>query len=103
LQGLDKGVKGVVLISVPVTLRAQVVEAVVPLPTSALQLLSPANKARRRLSQRKCKRGRNEKRRGGKNSKTQKKNAYLEHPPRGTYVDPQHLVQCVVERGVVAV
>jgi hypothetical protein len=33
LQGLDKGVKGVVLILVPVTLGAQLVEAVVPLPS----------------------------------------------------------------------
>jgi hypothetical protein len=97
LQGLDKGAKGVVLVSAPVTLGAQLVEAVVPLPSSALQLLSPANKARGRLSQRKRKRGRNEKRRGGKNSKTQQKNAHLEHPPRGTCVDPQRLIQRVVE------
>jgi hypothetical protein len=50
---------------VPVMLGAQLVEAVVPLPSSALQLLSPANKARGRLSQRKRKRGRNEIKRGG--------------------------------------
>jgi hypothetical protein len=35
LQGLDKGIKGVVLVSVPVTLGAQLVEAVLPLPSSA--------------------------------------------------------------------
>jgi hypothetical protein len=46
LQGLDKGVEGVVLVSVPVTLGAQLVEAVVPLPSSALQLLSLENKTR---------------------------------------------------------
>jgi hypothetical protein len=97
LQGIDKGAKGVVLVSAPVMLGAQLVEAVVPLPSLALQLLSPANKARGRLSQRKRKRGRKEKRRGGKNSKTQQKNAHLEHPPRGTCVDPQRLVQRVVE------
>jgi hypothetical protein len=66
LQGLDKGLKGVVLVLVPVTLGAQLVEAVVPLPSSALQLLSPANKARGKLSQRKRKRGRDERKRGGK-------------------------------------
>jgi hypothetical protein len=26
---------------------------------------------------------------------------YLKNPPRGTPVDPQRLVQCVVDRGVV--
>jgi hypothetical protein len=72
LQGLDKGIKGVVLVSVPVTLGAQLVEVVVPLPSSAHQLLSPANKARGKLIQRKRKRGRNEKKRGGK--KTPKPN-----------------------------
>jgi hypothetical protein len=66
LQGLDKGVKGVVLVSVPVTLRAQLVEVVMPLPGSALQLLSPANEARGKLGQRKRKRERNERKRGGK-------------------------------------
>jgi hypothetical protein len=35
LQGLDKGIKGVVLVSVPVTLGAQLVEAVLPLPSLA--------------------------------------------------------------------
>jgi hypothetical protein len=66
LQGLDKCVKGVVLVSVPVTLGAQLVEAVMPLPGSVLQLLSPAKEARGKLSQRKCKRGRNERKRGEK-------------------------------------
>jgi hypothetical protein len=37
----------------------------------------------------------------GKNFKTQQKNVYLEHLPRGTYVDPQRLIQRVVERGAV--
>jgi hypothetical protein len=50
LQGPDKGVKGIVLVSVPVTLGVQLVDAVVPLPSSTLQLLSPANKARGKLS-----------------------------------------------------
>jgi hypothetical protein len=59
-QGLDKGVKGVVLVSVPVTLGAQLVEAVMPLPSSALQLLSLADKARGKLSQRKHKHGTDE-------------------------------------------
>jgi hypothetical protein len=74
LHDLDKGVKGVILVSIPVTLGAQLIEAVVPLPSSALQLLSPANKARRKMSQRKCKklsqrkrkRRRDERKRGGK-------------------------------------
>jgi hypothetical protein len=97
LQGLDKGVEGVVLVSVPVTLEAQLVEAVMPLPISALQLLSPENRTRGKLSQRKRKRGETRKGGEGKNSKTQQKNAYLEHPPRGTCMDPQRLVQRVVE------
>jgi hypothetical protein len=57
LQGLDKGV---VLVSVPVTLGAKLVEAVMPLPSSALQLLLPTDKVRGKLSQRKRKRGRGE-------------------------------------------
>jgi hypothetical protein len=71
LQGLDKGVEGVVLVSVPVTLGAQLVEAVVPLPSSTLQLLSLEKNTRWKPSQRKRKRG--ETRKGGeaKNSKTQ--------------------------------
>jgi hypothetical protein len=63
LQGLDKGF---VLVSVPVTLGAQLVEAVVPLLSSTLQLLLPADKAKGKLSQQKRKRGRNERKRGGK-------------------------------------
>jgi hypothetical protein len=45
-HGLHEGVKGVVLVPVPVALGAQLGEAVVPLPSSALQLLSPVDKAR---------------------------------------------------------
>jgi hypothetical protein len=60
LQGLDKGVKGVVLVLVSVTLGAQLVEAVMPLPSSALQLLSPPDKVRGKLSLRECKHGRDE-------------------------------------------
>jgi hypothetical protein len=45
-QGLDEDVEGVVLVSVLVELGAQLSEAVVPLPSSALQLLSPADKTR---------------------------------------------------------
>jgi hypothetical protein len=41
------------------------------------------------------------KRRGERNPKIQQKNAYLENPPRRTPVDPQSLVQHVVERGTV--
>jgi hypothetical protein len=42
------------------------IEAVVPLPGPTLQLLSPTDKAREKLSQRKRKRGRDERKRGGK-------------------------------------
>jgi hypothetical protein len=42
------------------------VEVVMPLPGSTLQLLSPANEARGKLGQRKRKRERNERKRGGK-------------------------------------
>jgi hypothetical protein len=44
LQGLDEGVYGVVLVPVPVALRAQLIKAVIPLSSLALQLLSPADK-----------------------------------------------------------
>jgi hypothetical protein len=101
LQGLNKGVKSVVLVSVPVTLRAQLVEADVPLPSSALQLLSPADKARGKLSQRNRKRERDEREGREKTPKSNRKNVYLENPPRGTCMDPQRLVQRVVERGAV--
>jgi hypothetical protein len=47
-QGLHEGVEGVVLVSVPVPLDAQPNEAVVPLPGSAFQLLSPAVKSNTR-------------------------------------------------------
>jgi hypothetical protein len=43
-QGLDKGVKDVVLVPVPVALEAQLIEAVIPLLSSALLLLSPADR-----------------------------------------------------------
>jgi hypothetical protein len=43
-QGLHEGVEGVVLVPVPVALGAQLSEAVVPLPSSTLQLLSPTDK-----------------------------------------------------------
>jgi hypothetical protein len=48
------------LVSVPVMLGAQLVEAVMPIPRSALQLLSPVDKASGKLSQRKRKRERDE-------------------------------------------
>jgi hypothetical protein len=51
-------------------LGAQLVEVVMPLPSSALQLLSPADKARGKLSQEKHRRGRDE---GRGNSKIQQK------------------------------
>jgi hypothetical protein len=35
-QGLNKGVQGVVLVPVPVSLRAQLIEAVIPLPSPTL-------------------------------------------------------------------
>jgi hypothetical protein len=50
-QGLNESVKGVVLVPVPVALGAQSVETVVPLSSSTLQLLSPAGRAREKLSQ----------------------------------------------------
>jgi hypothetical protein len=56
------------------------VEAVMPLSSSALQLLSPADKARGKPSQEKCKRGRDEE---GETPKSNGKNAYLENLPRG--------------------
>jgi hypothetical protein len=59
-------VKSVILVSVPVTFGVQLIEAVVPLSGSTLQLLSPVDKAKRKLSQRKCKRERDERKRGGK-------------------------------------
>jgi hypothetical protein len=79
-------------------LGAQLVEALIPLPSSALQLLSPVDKARGRTSQGKHKRGGGE---GRETPKYNRKNAYLKDPPRGTRVDPQRLVQRVVERGAV--
>jgi hypothetical protein len=97
LHGLDKGIKSVVLVSVPVMLGAQLVEAAVPLPSSALQLLSPADKARGKLSWGKRKRGRDERKRGGKELQNPTKIAYLERRPHGTHVNPQCLVQSVVE------
>jgi hypothetical protein len=51
---------------VPVTLGAKLIEAVVPLLRLTLQFLSLVDKARGKLSQRKCKRGRNKRKRGGK-------------------------------------
>jgi hypothetical protein len=69
LQGHDEGVKGVILVSVPVTLETQLVEAVMPLSSSDLQLLPPADKARGKPSQEKRKCGRDEG--GGGNSKIQ--------------------------------
>jgi hypothetical protein len=45
-QGFDESVQGVVLVPVPVALGAQLIEAVVPLSSPALQLLSTANKVR---------------------------------------------------------
>jgi hypothetical protein len=98
LQGLDKGVESVVLVSIPVMLGAQLVEALMPLLSSALQLLSPADKARGRPSQGKHKRRGGE---GGETPKYNRKNAYLEDPPHGTRMDPQRLVQHVVERAAV--
>jgi hypothetical protein len=44
-QGLHEGVEGVVLIPVPIALGAQSSEVVIPLPSSTLQLLSPAVKS----------------------------------------------------------
>jgi hypothetical protein len=44
-QGFHEGIEGVVLVPVPVTLGAQSGEAAIPLPSSALQLLSPVDKA----------------------------------------------------------
>jgi hypothetical protein len=35
------------------------------------------------------------------NSKFDDKNTHLKNSPRGTCVDPQRLVQCIVERGTV--
>jgi hypothetical protein len=72
------------------------VEAVIPLPGSTLQLLSPVDKAREKLSQEKHERGRDE----GENSKFNG-NTYPEDSPGGTPVDPQRLVQRIVERGIV--
>jgi hypothetical protein len=46
LQGLHEGIEGVKLVPVLVELGAQLSEAMVPLPSPALQLLSPADKMR---------------------------------------------------------
>jgi hypothetical protein len=62
---------------VPVTLEAYLVEAVMPLPSSVLQLLLLVGKERGKLSQRKCKHGRDE--RG-----EEKLRNPIENPPRGT-------------------
>jgi phosphoribosylcarboxyaminoimidazole (NCAIR) mutase len=43
-QGFDESVQGVVLVPVPVALGAQLIEAVIHLSSSALQLLSTADK-----------------------------------------------------------
>jgi hypothetical protein len=69
-QGLDKGIEGVVLVPIPVTLGAQPVKAVVLLLGPTLQFLSPADKAREERSQGKREHGRDER---GRNSKTQLK------------------------------
>jgi hypothetical protein len=45
-QGFDESVQGVVLIPVPVVLGAQLIEAVIPPSSPALQLLSTADKVR---------------------------------------------------------
>jgi hypothetical protein len=97
LQGLDKGVKGVVLVSVPATLGAQLVEAVVPLSSSALQLLSLTDKAKGEAESEEAQAQKRRERGEGKTPKSNRKNVYQENPPHGTYVDSQRLVQCVVE------
>jgi hypothetical protein len=71
-QGLDEGVKGVVLLSVPAELGIQPVESAVSLPGPTLQFLSPADKAREDEDQRKRKRGRNESRKTAKPGESHK-------------------------------
>jgi hypothetical protein len=45
-QGFDESAQGVVLVPVLVALGAQLIEAVIPLSSPTLQLLSTANKVR---------------------------------------------------------
>jgi hypothetical protein len=45
-QGLGESVQGVVLVSVPVALGAQLIEAVIPLSSPALRLLPTVNEMR---------------------------------------------------------
>jgi hypothetical protein len=74
-QGLDEGVKGVVLLPVPAELGVQPVESVVSLPGPTLQLLPPADKARKNMGKGKHERGRNksgETAKPGKKSRTWK-------------------------------
>jgi hypothetical protein len=95
-QGLHEGVEGVVLQLVPVAVRTQLSEAVVPLPSPALQFLLPTDETQgdAKSETRGCKRDRGA-------SLEPDKNTYMENQPRGTPVDPHRLVQRIVERGVV--
>jgi hypothetical protein len=45
-QGFGESVQGIVLVPVPVALRAQLIEAVIPLSSPALKLLSTVNEMR---------------------------------------------------------
>jgi hypothetical protein len=95
--GFDESVQSVILVPIPVTLGAQPIEVVVPLSGTTLKLLSTMNET--------WEKARSEKRTGAKaareNLEFDTESTYLEDLPRRTSVDPQGLVQSVVERGPV--
>jgi hypothetical protein len=92
LQCFHESIKGIVLAPVPVELSAQLSEAVVPCPSSALQLLSPEvkNAGERGIRKHSNTKGMRER------ASNPTENTYLEDPPRGTPVDPQRLGQRIV-------
>jgi hypothetical protein len=94
-QHLRESVEGVVLDPVPVELGAQLSEAVISRPRSAIQLLLPAVKkaGESEIKKRANTKGMRER------ASNLTKNTYLEDPPRGTPVDLQRLGQGIVNRG----
>jgi hypothetical protein len=93
-QGFDESVQSVILVPIPVALGAQLIEAVVPLSSTALKLLSMMNETWEKV--------RSEERTGAKatreNLEFDTESTYLEDLPRRTSVDLQGLIQRIVER-----
>jgi hypothetical protein len=94
-QGFDKSFQSVILVSIPVALRAQLIDAVIHLLGTALKLLSTMNETWEKKRSEECT-GANVAR---ENLEFDNESTYLEDLPRRTSVDPQGLVHRVVERG----